>query len=183
MVCLLRGGWPSFRRSVVMFAGATAVLGFLAPFGLEITVAPHLPVFLLVVLIATMPLVTYGLSTALGIERLHRTRLFAVIGGLGSVILIAADLACPTRRLGNTSHLDHRSACYSGSLCSEHHFPLPSLASGRGRCGHCPDPKRYRRSDPACRVLPTGGWGSADSVVGNLCGAVSHRSSPRPRRF
>jgi len=91
VVCLLRGGWPSFRRSVVMFAGATAVLGFLAPFGLEITVAPHLPVFLLVVLIATMPLVTYGLSTALGIERLHRTRLFAVIGGLGSVILIAAD--------------------------------------------------------------------------------------------
>lgn len=91
VTCSLRGGWPSFRRSVVMFAGTTAILGFLAPFGLEITVAPHLPVFLLVVLIATMPLVTYGLSTALGVERLHRTRLFAVIGGLGAVILIAAD--------------------------------------------------------------------------------------------
>ena len=85
--------WPSFNREVIVFYVLSGTLGFLAPFALESAVAPNLPVFLFVVIIATMPLVTLALSILVGSERMRTVPIFAVILGFAGAVAILWDTA------------------------------------------------------------------------------------------
>lgn len=80
---LLTCDWPPNDRKVLAFYGLSGVLGFLAPVALETAVAPRLPVFLFVVIIATVPLFTLILSILGGAERLRTVPTFAVLLGFG----------------------------------------------------------------------------------------------------
>ncbi|MCR9086396.1 MAG: DMT family transporter [Rhodobacteraceae bacterium] len=88
--------WPPLSREVVVFYALSGTLGFLAPFVLESAVAPNLPVFLFVVIIATMPLVTLLLSILVGSEQLRTLPILAVALGFAGAVAIVWD----TTRVG-----------------------------------------------------------------------------------
>jgi drug/metabolite transporter (DMT)-like permease len=89
VVAVARRAWPPLSRQTVVFYVLSGILGFILPFTLESLVAPRIPVFVLVVIIATMPIMTVGLSAMTGHERLSKTTLLAVaLGFLGVLILI-----------------------------------------------------------------------------------------------
>ncbi len=69
-LALSRAGWPKVDQGLAAFYALSGLFGFLAPFTLESLVAPHLPVFVFVIIIATMPILTLILSFLLGHERL-----------------------------------------------------------------------------------------------------------------
>jgi len=85
--------WPPFNREVVVFYALSGTLGFLAPFTLESAVAPNLPVFLFVVIIATMPLITLALSILIGSEHLRALPILAVILGFTGAVAILWETA------------------------------------------------------------------------------------------
>lgn len=85
--------WPPLNPDVLVFYALSGTLGFLAPFALESAVAPNLPVFLFVVIIATMPLVTLALSILAGSERLRAMPVLAVGLGFAGAIAILWDTA------------------------------------------------------------------------------------------
>ncbi len=82
--------WPPMDRSVIGFYGATALLGFLAPFAVEAVVAPRLPVFVLTVVIATMPILALVLSAATGGERLTGRSILSVSLGFACALALLA---------------------------------------------------------------------------------------------
>lgn len=90
---LLTRDWPPIAREVLAFYGLSGVLGFLVPVALETAVAPRLPVFLFVVIIATVPLFTLILSILAGAERLRAVPTFAVVLGFDGAIAIVLDTA------------------------------------------------------------------------------------------
>ncbi|MEM8957978.1 MAG: DMT family transporter [Pseudomonadota bacterium] len=85
--------WPPFKRDVLIFYVLSGALGFLAPFALESAVAPNLPVFLFMVIIATMPLVTLGLSILVGSEQLRAIPALSVAMGFAGAVAILWDTA------------------------------------------------------------------------------------------
>ena len=97
-----RRDWPPMDRGAIGFYGLTGLLGFLVPFALEGAVAPHLPVFVFVVLISTMPLMTLVLSVMVGGERFRLIPALSVGLGFVGALIIVWD----TTRAGPTSSAD-----------------------------------------------------------------------------
>lgn len=93
VLALLRHSWPPVDRYTMRFYGLSGLLGFLAPFSLETMVGPHLPVFLFVVIIATMPLFTIGLATLVGRERLRPGPVIAICLGFVGALAILWDIS------------------------------------------------------------------------------------------
>lgn len=102
LVALVNRDWPPLDRATMRFYGLSGVLGFLAPFTLETAVGPHLPVFIFVVIIATMPFFTFALSTLVGRETLQWYPLFAIGLGFIGTIAILWDMSF-TESSGKTS--------------------------------------------------------------------------------
>jgi drug/metabolite transporter (DMT)-like permease len=90
-VAMWRRDWPPLDRGTLGFYGLSGMLGFLAPFALESVVAPHLPVFVFVVVIATMPIITLMLSFLVGGEKLHLIPVLSVALGFVGAMLILWD--------------------------------------------------------------------------------------------
>ena len=90
---VLRADWPPVDRGLLGFYGLTGLMGFLAPFALESAVAPHLPVFVFVVVIATMPIMAFLLSVLTGGERLASRPVLAVGLGFACAVAILWDTA------------------------------------------------------------------------------------------
>ena len=88
-LALVRRVWPPVGRDTVPFYLISGILGFLAPFALESAVAPHLAVFVFVVIIATMPLMTFALSVLTGGERFRLLSILAVgLGFIGAWVIL-----------------------------------------------------------------------------------------------
>lgn len=85
----MRDSWPPLSKATTLFYILSGLFGFILPLTLESLVAPHLPVFVLVVIIATMPIVTLAISAVVGHQTLSRSAVSAVLlGFVGSVFLI-----------------------------------------------------------------------------------------------
>lgn len=83
--------WPPLDRALILFYGLSGVLGFLAPFTLESAVAPHLPVFVFLVIIATVPILTLALSMLTGGERFAFRPVASVALGFAGAVTILWD--------------------------------------------------------------------------------------------
>lgn len=92
-LALLTSRWPPVDRGLLAFYLLSGTLGFLAPFALESAVAPHLPVFAFVVVIATMPILTLILSILTGGEQLAWRTVTAVGLGFAGALTILWDTA------------------------------------------------------------------------------------------
>lgn len=90
---VLRADWPPLTRGLLTFYALTGLLGFLLPFALESAVAPKLPVFVFVVVIATMPIMSFALSVAVGSEQVTTRSAFAVGTGFACAVAILWDTA------------------------------------------------------------------------------------------
>ncbi|WP_421855742.1 DMT family transporter [Oricola sp.] len=93
VVAIRRGSWPPTGRAAIVFYILSGLFGFTLPFILETAVAPHLTVFVFMIVIATMPVFTLVLSTALGIERPGIRGLAAIALGFVVALMIAWDTA------------------------------------------------------------------------------------------
>ncbi|MEH6497453.1 MAG: DMT family transporter, partial [Pseudomonas marincola] len=88
-----RGSWPPVNRSTMFFYVFSGTLGFILPFMLESLVAPSLPVFVFIVIIATMPVITLIISTAVGHETLGVVPVMSVVLGFAGAMAILWDTA------------------------------------------------------------------------------------------
>ncbi|MDX8351037.1 DMT family transporter [Cognatiyoonia sp. IB215182] len=102
LVATFRSAWPPLSRATLFFYVLSGLLGFILPFSVESLVAPHLPVFILVVIIATMPIMTLGLSALIGHQRLNVGTITAVILGFLGVLFLIWD----TARFGEAGQAD-----------------------------------------------------------------------------
>ncbi|MFV1892707.1 DMT family transporter [Phaeobacter sp. A36a-5a] len=96
-VALMRGNWPSLSKATTIFYILSGVFGFIFPFTLEILVAPHLPVFVLIVIIATMPIVTLAISAVVGHEALSKNAVSAVLLGFIGALFLIWDTVQPSQ--------------------------------------------------------------------------------------
>ena len=85
--------WPPLNRGVPGFYLLSGAMGFLAPFALESTVAPNLPVFVFVVIIATMPIATLAMSILIGSEQPRLRSVLSVCMGFSGAVAILWDTA------------------------------------------------------------------------------------------
>lgn len=99
-VALMRDTWPPLSKATAFFYILSGVLGFILPFTLESLVAPHLPVFVLVVIIAAMPIVTLAMSAVVGHKTLSRSAISAVLLGFTGVLFLIWDTAQPSEKGG-----------------------------------------------------------------------------------
>ena len=102
LLAVARRDWPPIDRATGRFYLLSGTLGFLAPFALESAVAPQLPVFVFVVVIATMPLLTLVLSILVGAERPALVPILAVAIGFAGAMAIVWDLG-PEEQAGSAS--------------------------------------------------------------------------------
>lgn len=92
-IALVRRVWPPFRRDALLFYALTGVFGFVLPFILESLVAPNLSLFVLLVIISTMPIITLIGASLLQIERPKPAQYAAILLGFCVALLIAWDTA------------------------------------------------------------------------------------------
>lgn len=85
--------WPPLDRTLLKFYLLTGAMGFLFPFALESAVAPHLPVFVFVVIISTMPILTFVVAYLSGREALAFRSVAAVFLGFLCAVAILFDTA------------------------------------------------------------------------------------------
>lgn len=90
---LLRRTRPPLHREAVRFYLASGLLGFVCPFSLEAIVAAKLPLFVLVLIITTVPIWVLLIAAMTRVERLTGLRLAGVVVGFGAAALVALDTA------------------------------------------------------------------------------------------
>ncbi len=91
LMAIARRTWPPLSRATLVFYVLSGSFGFVLPFFLEAVIAPHLPVFVFIVIIATMPLLTQILAVAVGLERPNLTQVAVVIAGFAISGLVIWD--------------------------------------------------------------------------------------------
>jgi drug/metabolite transporter (DMT)-like permease len=91
-VSMARGAFPPMTRAAVKFYTLSGLLGFIMPFVLENIASPHLPVFVFILIISTMPMITLLLGSASRIEKLRPRQAAAIFLGFMAAVLIAIDM-------------------------------------------------------------------------------------------
>lgn len=87
---LSRGKGLVFTRPALIFALVVAVLGTLIPNATFYTSVEHLPSGIMSILISTVPMLSFPIALALGMDRFSAARLAGLALGLVGVALIAA---------------------------------------------------------------------------------------------
>ncbi len=96
VIGLLRGDrFPITRRHVAFYAFC-GLPGLALPFTNLYVAVEHLPAGVMALILATMPILTYFLTLALGVERIEWRRLLGVgCGFLGAVLILAPRTSLP----------------------------------------------------------------------------------------
>jgi len=87
-VCAIRRKWPVFSRSYLKFYLIVGSFGSVIPGTLFFYAAPHVPAGILAITVATVPLMTYGASWLLRIDRFSIRRASGIIVGLTAIVLL-----------------------------------------------------------------------------------------------
>lgn len=80
-----------FSKQAVTFYFVGGTLGMTLPFFVEALVSPHLSVFVLIVIVMTMPIITLCLLTLTGVEKPKLFQVVAIFIGFSAAILIIFD--------------------------------------------------------------------------------------------
>ena len=97
VIGLLRGDrFPMSRRHLAFYA-VCGLPGLALPYGNIYITVEHLPAGVMALILATIPIFTYGLAVVLGVERIARRRLAGVACGcLGALLILAPRASLPT---------------------------------------------------------------------------------------
>lgn len=89
-ICLVRGKGLVFRRDALVFYLVVAVLGTLVPNATFYLSVARLPAGIMSIIISAVPLLSFPMALALGMDRFSALRLAGLALGLAGVVLIAA---------------------------------------------------------------------------------------------
>jgi drug/metabolite transporter (DMT)-like permease len=96
VLSLVQGCPPSLSPRVLRFCALCGLIGLAVPVCAITWTASRLPAGLVAIVLATMPLFTYGVSAASRVERIERLRLLGVAVGLvATVLLVLPKSALP----------------------------------------------------------------------------------------
>ena len=93
LVALIRRRPPRFDTTHLRFYFICALLGYVAPFILELHSAAHLPASILTLVVSTSPLFTIALAIAVRTDTLSLRRMLGIIVGTMSAALILVPYA------------------------------------------------------------------------------------------
>ncbi len=89
VICALRGrSLPLGRRHLFLYA-FIAVIGTILPHAASYTAAIHLPAGIISISIATVPMMSFPIALALGMDRLSALRVTGILLGFAAILLIA----------------------------------------------------------------------------------------------
>ncbi len=95
-ICLLRGSSMPLSGRAILFYTACGIFGTALPGTLNYTIIAHLPVGVVSILIAGVPMLTMLLGRVLGRERLSPGKVTGIVlGGMAVVLIAAPDAALP----------------------------------------------------------------------------------------
>ena len=90
---LPRLSWPHLRAYLVLGA-----LGIVIPAPLLVYIAPKVPVGIITLLMILVPMLTYALSYAIGVERFRVSGVLGLLFGLaGMLLVLVPDVSLPSR--------------------------------------------------------------------------------------
>lgn len=89
---LLRRRPPPLTRRALTFYAVSGLLGFLLPFSLELIVAAHLSVFMLTIVVTTVPIWTLLIAMAIRVERFSWRKSIGTLAGFAAAAVIVIDL-------------------------------------------------------------------------------------------
>lgn len=96
MVCVTRGTPPSFDGRAIRDYCVVALLGTAIPATMYFYAVPHIPVGVLAITVAMVPMLTYGLSLGLRVEGLSVRRVTGLLLGFAAVVfLVAPETSLP----------------------------------------------------------------------------------------
>lgn len=88
-ICVVRGrGLPFARRHLILYT-VIAVIGTILPHSASYTAAIHLPAGIISICIATVPMLSFPIALALGMDRLSAMRVLGLGLGFAAILLIA----------------------------------------------------------------------------------------------
>ena len=90
---LLRRRPPPLTRRALTFYTVSGCLGFLLPFSLELIVAEHLSVFMLTIVVTTVPIWTLLIAMAIRVERFSWRKSIGTLAGFAAAATIVIDIA------------------------------------------------------------------------------------------
>lgn len=85
----LRRRWPPMTRATLGFAAFIALIGTIIPGSTFFLAIAHLPAGIMSILISTVPMLSFPIALALGMDRFSALRLTGLLCGLAGVALIA----------------------------------------------------------------------------------------------
>ena len=88
LLVLLRRRWVAITRHALVFFVVTALVGYIIPIVVTLTVAPHLSAGVIVILASLAPAVTFATAALFRTEHISTTRLVAVVLGICSVLVL-----------------------------------------------------------------------------------------------
>jgi drug/metabolite transporter (DMT)-like permease len=95
-VCAVRRKWPVINRRFLLFYLVVGSFGSVIPGTLFFYAAPHVPAGILAITVATVPLLTYGASWLLRIDRFSVKRVSGIFAGLMAIVLLVVpDTSLP----------------------------------------------------------------------------------------
>jgi drug/metabolite transporter (DMT)-like permease len=97
--CLWRKSWPSINSVTLPRSTVIALVGTVLPSTFYFYAAMHLPVGILSITIAIVPIMTYGVCLAIGTDSYQLRRLFGLVLGFAGMVLLAHPEALPDRSL------------------------------------------------------------------------------------
>jgi drug/metabolite transporter (DMT)-like permease len=97
--CLWRRSWPSINRVSLPRSTVIALVGTVLPTTLYFYAAMYLPVGILSITIAIVPIATYGACLVIGIDSYQLRRLFGLVLGFAGMVLLAHPDAVPDRTM------------------------------------------------------------------------------------
>ena len=90
-IAIFRQSWPPVQGNNIRFYFVSGLLGFVLPFLLENLVAPHLAVFVFIVIISMMPILTFVIAVITGVEKPAYFQIASLCLGLVVAFLVAFD--------------------------------------------------------------------------------------------
>ncbi len=100
VICAVRGCWPQLTMQYLKFYVLLGLIGTAIPGVLFFYAAPHVPVGVLAITVATVPFITYAGSMLMSIDSYSAKRTIGIAAGmLAIVVLVAPETSLPERSM------------------------------------------------------------------------------------
>jgi len=116
-IALARWKFPRWNRSTILFYFVCGILGYVAPFLIELAVARHLTAGLLTLIVATAPVWTILIAVLARVEKVSPRQTIGIIIGLCSVVILLIPDTGVTDIIPGSGFVRHPPfRCFTGAI-------------------------------------------------------------------